>query len=201
MILGFDFDNTIVCYDRAIARLADEILNVPKNVPRTKVGLRDYLRQTGREQDWTSFQGELYGPGMRYAEPFEGAIETIKKLKAYAHEMAIVSHRSRIPYAGPSYDLHQAARDWVAMHLQEQGLFTERQIYFLETREAKIATINQLGCNAFLDDLPEVLDAPGFPTATLGILFYPTNSDTQDAGNRLTISQWDELPHLLNQRL
>jgi hypothetical protein len=198
MLIGLDFDNTIVCYDRAIAQLSDEILDIPENVPRTKIGLRDYLRQTGQEQVWTSFQGELYGPGMRYAEPFDGVIETMGQLKTCAHEMVIVSHRSINPYAGPRYDLHQAARDWVAIHLQRHGFFADGQIYFLETRDAKIATICLLGCDVFLDDLPEVFDTPNFPVDTLGVLFNPTAGVTDQGTSRLTISRWRQFPNLLN---
>jgi len=200
MLIGFDFDNTIACYDKAIARLADELFDLPANVPRTKVGLRDYLRRKDREPEWTAFQGSLYGPGMRYAEPFGGAIETMAQLKKCAHEMVIVSHRSLHPYSGPKYDLHQAARDWVAKHFQKHGFFTNSQVCFLETREAKIETIDRLGCNVFLDDLPEVLDAPNFPVDTLGILFDPVAHETQKDTRRLTISQWHHLPNLLTSK-
>jgi hypothetical protein len=197
MLIGFDFDNTIACYDRAITRLADDIFDLPDSVPRTKVGLRDYLRKQEREPEWTAFQGELYGPGMRYAEPFEGAIETMTHLKTCAHEMVIVSHRSLHPYAGPQYDLHQAAKEWITRCLQRHSLFTDDRIYFLETRDAKIATINQLGCDVFLDDLTEVLDTPNFPVDTLGVLFNPTADETPKVAKRLKISQWRQLPNLI----
>ena len=197
MLIGFDFDNTIVCYDQAIFRLAEEIFDLPGDVPHTKVGLRNYLRHQGREPEWTAFQGELYGPGMRYAEPFEGAIETMTQLTTCGHEMVIVSHRSLKPYAGPSYNLHQAARQWIETCLQNHGLFTDGRIYFLETREAKIATINYLGCDVFLDDLPEVLDTPSFPIDTLGVLFNPVADETQRVAKRTTISRWHQLPNLL----
>ena len=199
MLIGFDFDNTIACYDRAIARLAGETFDLPDDVPRTKVGLRDYLRQQGRELEWTAFQGELYGPGMCYAEPFEGAIETMIHLKSCAHEMVIVSHRSLKPYAGPPHNLHQAAREWIETRLCKHDLFSDGSIYFLETREAKVAKINQLDCNLFLDDLPQVLDEPGFPVKTLGILFNPIGVEKAKADERITISRWLDLPNQLNK--
>jgi phosphoserine phosphatase len=198
MLIGFDFDNTIACYDQAISRLADELFDLPSYVPRTKAGLRDYLRQQRRETEWTAFQGELYGPGMRYAEPFEGAIETMAQLKACAHEMVIVSHRTPKPYAGSPHDLHQAAREWIETRLRKNGLFADDQIYFLETRDAKVAKINQLGCNVFLDDLPEVLESPEFPVETLGILFNPMCIEGPEVAKRVTISRWHQLPILLN---
>jgi len=198
MLIGFDFDNTIACYERAITRLADETFTLPDDVPRTKIGLRDYLRQENRESDWTAFQGALYGPGMRYAEPFEGAIETMTQLRDSGHKMVIVSHRSRTPYAGPQYDLHKTAHEWMESHLKTNNLFEDNQVYFLESKNAKIATIGLLGCEVFVDDLPEILDSPNFPKDTVGILFTSMADIKHKVGKRLTISQWCELPKLLS---
>lgn len=198
--IGFDFDNTIVCYDAAIAMLADELLDLPMEVPRTKLGLRDHLRATGREHEWTAFQGALYGPGMVKAQPFEGAIETMQALVGQGHTLMIVSHRSRRPYAGPPHDLHEAALGWVAERLQPVGLFESDSanfsVNFLETRFQKVVTIGTLGCQVFLDDLPEVLEAPEFPASAKGILFDPANVISSLHG-RLQISEWLHLPDLL----
>lgn len=193
MRIGLDFDNTIVCYDQAIAQLAEELFELPEEVPRTKLGLREHLRAAGRELEWTAFQGELYGPGMRYAQPFAGAIDTMKHLFAEGHELAIVSHRSLRPYAGPQHDLHRAARNWIAEQLQSNALFgSNGMIDFMETREKKISRISELSCRAFVDDLPEVLDAQGFPVQTRGILFDPSGSIKAPVGCSL-IATWTEL--------
>lgn len=198
MLIGLDFDNTIVCYDQAIEQLAEELFELPEEVPRTKLGLRDHLRAEGRESEWTAFQGELYGPGMRYAQPFEGAIETMLLFVDNGYELVIVSHRSRRPYEGPSYDLHASARGWVADHLQTAGLFAEGSgnVNFLETRQEKVARIAELGCYAFLDDLPEVLGDSGFPASTIGILFEP--SGDRGTPNRYhRISSWPQFSETL----
>lgn len=192
MRIGLDFDNTIVCYDKAIEDLAEELFTLPKHIARTKLGLRDYLRAAGREVEWTAFQGQLYGPGMRYAHPFEGAIDTMQKLLARGHELIIVSHRSKWPYAGPRYDLHEAAKTWIANRLRPSGLFVaDEQAYFLETKEDKIAKIADLCCDVFLDDLPEVLSGRGFPASTVGFLFKP---DTKEARvqEKQCINNWED---------
>ena len=125
MLIGLDFDNTIVCYDQAIAILADELFDLPPNISRTKLGLRDYLRSENREPEWTAFQGELYGPGMKYAVAFQGAQSVMKQLKSLGHRLEVISHRSRYPYAGTQYDLHKSARAWIANNLlNETGLMS-----------------------------------------------------------------------------
>jgi len=197
MRIGLDFDNTIACYDQAIAQLAEELFELPEEVPRTKRGLRDHLRAKGREPEWTAFQGELYGPGMRYAQPFEGAITTMQELVAEGHELVIISHRSLRPYAGPPHDLHAAARGWVCKHLQSLGLFSgDNSLNFLITLEEKLACASKLGCDAFMDDLPEVLHAAAFPPQTVGILFDPAGCEA--ASSRFhVIKAWPELIEVL----
>lgn len=199
MRVGLDFDNTIACYDIAIAKLAEEMFDLPVVVPRTKLGVRDYLRINDREIEWTAFQGELYGPGMRYAQVYEGAIDTMLQLSALGHDLFIVSHRSKKPYAGPPYDLHAAARAWLKETVQSQGLFTSNQVFFLESQNEKVQMIKELSCDIFLDDLPEVLEATEFPVTTRGILFAPDGSKEKIFTKNETISQWMSLPALIKQ--
>lgn len=206
--IGIDLDNTIACYDEAIAILAKEMLEIPEGLPRTKIELRNYLRAIGREKEWTAFQGAIYGPGMKFAKPFDGAIRTLEKLVEQGYRLNIVSHRSLRPYAGPSHDLHTAAREWISRNLKTAGLFQSLEeneaktgsVSLLTTREAKIARIAELGCAAFLDDLPEVLGAPGFPTNTVGILFAP-EGQTDVTHSCHTITNWRDLPVLLKRLL
>jgi hypothetical protein len=199
MRIGLDFDNTIACYDSAITKLAEEMFELPDLVPRTKLGVRDYLRMQDREVEWTAFQGELYGPGMRYAQAYEGAIETMLELNALGHELFIVSHRSKKPYAGHPHDLHAAARAWLKETVQSHGLFTNDQVFFLESRDQKLQMIKELNCGIFLDDLPEVLEATQFPLTTQGILFAPEASKEKVLVKHITISQWTSLPILIKQ--
>jgi hypothetical protein len=202
MLVGLDFDNTIVCYDESVVMLSREIPDLPHDLPRTKVSLRDYLRAQGREEEWTAFQGVLYGPGMRHAEPYKYAIPVMRDIVEAGHQLVIVSHRSRRPYAGPPHDLHAAAVSWVADRLQRFGLFGDinasTSVYFLETRDAKVATIGKLGCSVFVDDLPEVLEAPGFPDSTAAVLFDPLGEFAKHPSRHM-IRTWSQLPALLEE--
>jgi hypothetical protein len=198
MRIGLDFDNTIVCYGKAMALLSEEFFELPKGLPRTKLALREFLRVAGREQDWTAFQGELYGPGMRYAEPFEGAVSAMHALKDEGHELAIISHRTRHPYIGKPHNLHQAALQWIDKHLRSANLFnaSSSEINFMETCIEKLERIAELECDIFLDDLPEVLNADSFPRDTKGILFDPSGEADTVIGRR-KIRIWTDFPGLI----
>ena len=201
MLIGLDFDNTIVCYDQAIVNLSRSIPDLPLSLSRTKVGLRDHLRSTGRESEWTAFQGTLYGPGMELAEPFEGAVDTMLQLVGDGHRLVIISHRSLHPYAGPPHDLHAAARTWVALRLQSLGLFSStldhaNAVNFLETRERKVAKISELKCDVFVDDLPEVLNDEHFPSRTIPVLFDPAREHVARA-NTYSLNGWHHLPSIV----
>ena len=199
MNIGLDFDNTIVCYDQAISFLADKIFDLPDDVNRTKIGVRDYLRSEGREPEWTAFQGELYGPGMIYAQPFPESIITMKKLEERGHNLFIISHRSKLPYAGKRHDLHEAARNWISTRLQSAGLFKadENAINFLETKKDKIKKIAETMCDVFVDDLPDILDCADFPATTEGILFSP-NVPVVNSSTRRVVSTWKEITNILD---
>ena len=187
MIIGFDFDNTIVCYDNAIAILAEQQFDLPPDLPRTKLGIRDFLRARGREEEWTRFQGELYGPGMIHAEPFEDALNVIDKLAALGHRLNVISHRTRFPYLGERHDLHGFAGAWV----RERVPAVFDSVSFHETKAAKIATIARSRCDVFLDDLPEILSDPAFPSSTIGVLFAP-NTEVGSWQGRC-VASWQDL--------
>ena len=187
MIIGLDFDNTIVCYDKAIAIVAEEQFDLPDDLPRTKLAIRDHLRGLGREADWTRFQGELYGPGMIHAEPFENAIDVIRELAALGHQLVVISHRTRFPYLGERHDLHGYAEGWIRERLPP--LFAS--VIFNETKADKIENIRRVGCSIFVDDLPEILSDPTFPNSTRRILFAPNVAESVWRGER--IAGWRDL--------
>ncbi len=175
-MIGIDFDNTIVCYDEVFQAVAVEQGLVPAEAATSKTAIRDHLRSVGQEDRWTELQGTIYGPRMMDARPFPGVVEFFAACRAAGVPVAIVSHRTRYPYLGERHDLHAAARDWLARHGFHDrtgiGLPVER-VFFEETKEAKLARIAEVGCTHFIDDLPELLAHPLFPTDVRRILFDP----------------------------
>jgi hypothetical protein len=198
-VIGLDFDNTIVCYDRVFARVAVDERLVPEGVAPTKAALRDALRSAGREPEWTELQGRVYGPLMQHAEPFPGALEFLEQALREGHELAIVSHRTRHPYLGERHDLHAAARAWLARHGVGDGGrvgLSSSRIHFELTKDDKLARIGALGCTVFVDDLPEILLAPTFPASVRRIHFDPAGASSTSPDLE-TARSWDDLTHAL----
>ena len=174
MVLGVDFDNTIVRYDALFHRVAAERGWIPTDMPARKKEVRDRLRRQGQEDDWTALQGYIYGPRLAEAEPFPGVLEFFTRAMRERIPLYIISHKTRVPAVGPAYDLHQAARDW----LESRGFFDpsriglpRSQVFFAPTRQEKIALIQRCACTHFVDDLEETFLEPGFPSDVKQILF------------------------------
>jgi len=194
MHLGLDFDNTIVNYDSVFYQVAKEKNLIPFDLPVSKLAVRDYLREVDQEHLWTLMQSEVYGSRMMDATPFPGVIESLSLIKKAGVRLTIVSHKTRYPYLGERYDLHSAAREWIHAVLGENGagLIDDQDIYFEETKEAKLKRIQSVTCNWYVDDLPEILTAPLFPDNVQRILFDP-HAHHPDLPNCVVLKSWHEL--------
>lgn len=199
MLIGVDFDNTVVCYDQLFHRVAVEQRLIPAQLTATKGQVRDYLRRYGKEDVWTELQGYVYGARMIEAPAFPGALDFFARCVQMGVPVRIISHRTRHPFLGPRYDLHQAAREWLAA----QGFFDPSRIglspdhvYFDLTKEEKLARIAQVGCSHFVDDLPEFLGDPMFPAGVKRILFSPRESSCADSRFQ-RIASWGEAESVL----
>jgi hypothetical protein len=199
MRIGIDFDNTIVSYDALFHQLALEKALIPANLAANKTAVRDHLRVTNREEQWTLMQGEVYGPRMELAIPYAHAIESITHLKKMGHEVFIVSHKTKHPFIGPAYDLHESARSWIGRLLvyNRAPLIDVSSIFYELTKEEKIKRICSLNCDVFIDDLPEILSLTGFPTHTTKILFDPEQQHSQHRQNFQIATSWLAVPDLI----
>jgi hypothetical protein len=192
MLIGVDFDNTIVSYDALFHRLALEEELVSDDVPATKELVRDHLRATGREDDWTRLQGIAYGPRLAGAAAFPGAVEFFAAAREAGIRTAIVSHKTRHPYRGERHDLHAAARAWIEAAGLEAG-----EVHLELTKDAKLERIGRIGATHFVDDLPEFLAEPAFPEGVERILFDPNGSEAAASSGFPRASSWAELTRML----
>lgn len=195
LLIGIDFDNTIICYDRVFHKLALESGLIPDDLPPGKNSIRNHLRRTGKENLWIEMQGQVYGDKIIEAESYPGVNDFFAYCKLNNISTCIVSHKTKHPYRGPKYDLHDAGYRWLRL----KGFFdgqkfgmSSRQVYFELTKEEKIQRIVSLKCTHFIDDLPEILIADGVPRDLTKILFDPSD-DFQDIPNVVRKRSWAEI--------
>ena len=175
MHIGLDFDNTIVSYDALFHKVAREGGWVTDAVPVSKVSVRDHLRSIGQEPVWTEMQGYVYGARMDEAAAYPGLHDCLVWAREQGIPVSIVSHKTKYPFLGKQYDLHQAARHWIETHLTDASgpLVRPDSIYFEITKESKVKRIADIRCSVYVDDLPEILLATEFPVSASRILFDP----------------------------
>ena len=197
MIIGVDFDNTIVCYDGLFHKVALEQGLIHGDLPVSKGAVRDHLRGADQEKAWTEIQGYVYGARMGEANPYPGVCEFFKRCRQERQRVMIISHKTRFPYLGERYDLHASALEW----LTSQGFFgpeiglAREDVCFELGKEQKLERISRTGCTHFVDDLPEFLAEAGFPRSVQRILFDP--SLTAAAGGWIRVDSWKEIGILL----
>ncbi len=193
-MIGVDFDNTIARYDDAFPEAAVARGLVAPSPDWTKTSLRDHLRRIGREDDWTELQGQIYGPMIGLADPFDGVLTFFETASSGNADIAIVSHKTKTPYRGEPHDLHAAARGWLeakGFHAEPVNLPKDK-VHLEETRDAKYARIAALKCRVFIDDLPEFLGDNGFPEGPEPLLFDPNDHHTDERRFR-RFSRWADI--------
>lgn len=198
MILGVDFDNTIACYEGLFHALALERGLIPADLPTDKTAVRDYLRDAGKEDDWTELQGLGYGPEITRARPFDDAVATMTLWRDAGVETHIVSHKTKHPYRGEPHDLHAAARRFLDHHGISPAVVQADRVHLELTKESKLQRIGVLGCTHFIDDLPEFLGEPGFPANTTRVLFDPADRHADETRFR-RVSSWAQIANALGQ--
>ena len=77
MIVGFDFDNTLIDYGNIFREVGIEKNIIPDSIPNNKLSVRNYLREINKENEWTILQGEVYGKYIMKAKPFLNCMEAL----------------------------------------------------------------------------------------------------------------------------
>lgn len=199
MILGVDFDNTVVSYDALFLSAAKDAGLVGRDADMSKTELRDLLRSRGEDNRFTELQAEVYGRRMAEASCFEGVTSFLRLCASAGITVFIISHKTRTPIAGPSCDLHEAAFRWLESHSffsDKGGGLVREHVFFEPTKEAKLARIASCRCTHFVDDLPEILLADGFPANTSRILFDPARA-YKPMPFIASVQTWGEMAALL----
>lgn len=191
MIFGLDFDNTIVSYDSLFHKVAVELNLINQDFSVNKIKIRDYLRSINKEEVWTEMQGYVYGFRMQEAESFPHIKDFFNKVLESGHQIIIISHKTKYPFIGEKYDLHEAAKSWIVKNLitDISNDFTLEHCFFETTKEMKVKKIDEMNCDIFIDDLPEILENIYFPDRCQKILFDPENNYPENSFNKVAIRQ------------
>ena len=195
-LLGLDFDNTLVHYDKLFHQLAIEKSLINISIPADKIAIRDYLRGKGQEEQFTLMQGEVYGLKILEAEPAKGMLEALKEIQRRGVKTILISHKTKTPYKGPAYDLHRAAIEWLEKNrfFDPNGLgWSKEEVFFEESKEKKVARIKSEKCTHYIDDLPEILEM--LPPDIVKILYDPNNKGCN--GGHLNLDNWEKLKKLI----
>lgn len=197
--IGLDFDNTIVDYNTLFFKVAREQGLIPASLSQTKSSVRDYLRQIEREDDWTRLQGYVYGERMLESDLFPGTLNFLSHCRKQAIPVFIISHKTRYPYLGPQYDLHQSALKWMkvcGLFDPTQTALTQENVFLELSKESKLQRIAALRCNVFLDDLPEFLTEPAFPVNVARFLFDPQSIYFPDS-RYCIVKSWGQFAEII----
>ena len=176
MRIGVDFDNTIVCYDGLFHRVALEQGLIPAALPADKGSVRDHLRRIGREDAWTEMQGTVYGARMLEAAAFPGVLDFFRRAVRSTFDICIVSHKTRHPYLGPKYDLHEAAAGWLERNgfFDADGIGMRRgRVFFELTLPEKLRAHRRGGLHALHRRPAGIAGGAGVPEGGVAHPFRP----------------------------
>ena len=196
--LGLDFDNTLINYDSLFQKAASEKKLIPSNFPKSKKLIRDYLREKGLEDKFTLLQGEVYGSRITEAVQSEGMFKALKDVQKKGVNLFIVSHKTKEPYSGPKFDLHEAALSWLEknMFFDKSGInIPKDNVFFEVTKEKKINRILSIGCTHFIDDLPEILEM--IDPRIIKILYSPLSERISD-NKVIYMNNWSNLNKIID---
>jgi hypothetical protein len=194
MIIGIDFDNTIINYSDLFYEAGLSLGVLPDNAGFSKKTIREYLIGIGREDDWIKIQGLVYGEYIRNAKVMDGFSPFSDLCYENGWKIFIISHKTQDSIVGEKFNLRTPAINW----LEKNRIFgmdirgAVEGVFFEATRSEKVGRINQLGCDIMIDDLAEVLLHPDLLEGIIKILYDPDRKSTPDPGY-FTAGSWDQI--------
>lgn len=199
MVIGFDFDNTIIDYSNSFKILAKKKKYNKINSNLDKNSLKDFLIKNKKQNEWTIIQGEVYGKYITRAELYKGFIKLFRYLLKKNIKIFIVSHKTKYPYLGKKINLRKEAKKWIQKNIIYKNKifnFSMKNVYFENSLEKKINRIVNLKCDIFIDDLPQILNL--LPKNVDKFLFNPTAKKIFKK-NYKTINSWKQFYVLIKK--
>lgn len=147
MIIGLDFDGTIVDHTETKIRLAEKF-GIVLSPERTA---SESMKMHVPEDIYRKIQKDLYGEETMNSNPMEGVEKIISALSKVSSGLYVVSRRGQ----GQDGEV-DIARRWIKKFLSHS--FADSQLYFVKEDKEKDAVCKKLGVSLFLDDKISVLD-------------------------------------------
>ena len=159
--IGLDFDNTIANYDLAFSEVVD-LLGIKTTAGNKSEVKKDLLSRESGDTLWQRVQGLTYGRYIHLAEIHSGLLEFVYRARCLGHQLFIISHKTEFGHFDDSFTpLRTAALNWLKVRQVVGELPAQikaHDIYFCHTQDEKIAKINDLNLDIFIDDLEEVFN-------------------------------------------
>ena len=194
--IGIDLDNTIVDYSLAYKVIGRQFEFETELVDRESI--RNHLRLQGDDIEWQRFQSILYTEGLISAQPANGVREFIELCRISLIEVFIVSHKTiQTPKLFGARNLRQPAVEWLEEHLLVSNLVDSDHLHFCSTQSEKVCTINELGCELFVDDLLEVLMNPELSSEICKVLYVGESTKNVPDRENVVSMNFDDLRHWL----
>ncbi len=191
IIIGIDFDNTIVDYKNLFSKVA-KTKNFIKRENLNKTELKQFLIKNFHENEWTKIQGEVYGKTIFEAKPYKNFLNSISHLNNNKFEKLIISHKTKYPILGKKYNLQKSAIKWLKNNniLSSKTGLKKSRVFFNESIENKIRTIKKFKCNYFIDDMKFILSL--LPNKIEKILFDPYKLE-KNSSKYILIHNWNDI--------
>jgi hypothetical protein len=159
LVLGVDFDNTIISYDKVFYSIALKEKLVKKKVKKKKTIIKQEIIKHSNEDEWTRIQGLAYGKYILKAKQYPNALIILKNL-SLKYKLYLISHKTKKPFIGKNYNLRKKAIMWLIKNNftnSSKSPFNSKDIFFENTVKKKIERIKKLKCNIYIDDLKVIL--------------------------------------------
>ncbi|MBI4924938.1 MAG: hypothetical protein HY843_03355 [Bdellovibrio sp.] len=206
LVIGVDLDNTIICYDKLIKKLALQRALVSlkdKFTPEKLIAFRKKLLED--DKNFGDTQIELYQDRIMEAKIYAGVKIFFRYCKNNQIPVFIVSHKSKIySLKGKGKGRRGYFQRAAFSFLKSNGFFdknriglTGKHVFFEESRRNKIKRIKKLQCTHFIDDFEEIFLHRFFPKNTQKMLFSPIVKKTNN--NFLVFQSWKQIKHYVQE--
>ena len=174
IIFGFDFDNTIINYDKVFYLWAKKKKLIKKNNLKNKEAIKRVIIKRNKIKDWIKLQSEVYSKGIHLAKPNKEFVKIFKYLQKKKVQFYIVSHKTKYPYYGKKINLHKLSYNWLRKNIfNKKNNIKKCNCYFENSQKKKVLKIKKLKITHFVDDLQKVLNQ--IPNKVTKILYKNKN--------------------------